>query len=36
MTTLEDELKEHISTLKQQLDRGGREVVWDKPLLRND
>ena len=29
MTTLEDELKEHISTLKQQLNPNG-EVVWDK------
>ena len=31
MTTLEDELKEHISTLKQQLNPNG-EVVWDKQI----
>lgn len=31
MTTLEDELKEHISTLKQQLNPNG-EVVWDKQV----
>ena len=29
--TLEDELKEHISTLKQQLNPNG-EVVWDKQV----
>ena len=31
MTTLEDELKEHINTLKQQLNPNG-EVVWDKQV----
>jgi hypothetical protein len=31
MTTYEEELKEHINVLKQQLNHKG-EVVWDKQV----